>query len=88
MELGRDWDLFAPLLLGELATLGATDEEVDVILDRAWHGVSEIENIHDFATGALELLRGGNFPYNSTVDGGRQSGIPGNGTRERETDQG
>jgi hypothetical protein len=69
MDVGRDWDIFAILLREELDDLGASEAEVDVILDRSWHRASEVESVRDFARGALELVRGGTFPYDRTEEG-------------------
>jgi hypothetical protein len=74
MNVGRDWDIFALALRAELDDLGATDLEADVVMDRAWHGTTEVENLRDFARGALELLRAGVFPYDRTVEGEQAAG--------------
>jgi hypothetical protein len=87
MDVGRDWDLFAALLEQELAALGATDEEAEIILDRAWHRATYVESLPDFARGALELCRRGGFPYDRRVEAGPTPARP-LSYRERDPEQG
>jgi hypothetical protein len=88
MDVGRDWDLFAALLMQELGSLGASEEETEIVLDRAWHRATEVESVTDFARGALELCRRGAFPYDRRVDSAAGQAIVIPHHRERDPDQG
>lgn len=56
-QLNEDWPEFEPAYRRALQDLGATDEEIEALLQGAWDTVTECSDIEELAADELQLLR-------------------------------
>lgn len=56
-KLNRDWEAFEPVLRSELKKHDATKEEINEIVDRAFQATTDIDNVVEYASLELGLLR-------------------------------
>jgi len=56
-RLSQDWGEFEPVLRTELKNLGASEDEIEIVLDGAFQAAEEVSDVAAFAAEELELLR-------------------------------
>ena len=56
-QLNRDWKIFEPKLKKELQKLGASEKEIEQVLEGAWQAATEVDDVEGFAEKELNLLR-------------------------------